>query len=55
MPTSDNITVPYKSNIIDALAPNSALDIGVGMGRFGFFFENTVNGIAHGTKALAVS
>ena len=39
MPSSDNITLPYVSSIIRSLSPTSALDIGVGMGKFGFIFR----------------
>lgn len=39
MPTSDNITVPVVSEIVKVIAPESALDIGVGAGKFGFIFR----------------
>jgi hypothetical protein len=39
MPSSDNITVPIVSEIIKIVSPESALDIGVGMGKFGFLFR----------------
>lgn len=39
MPGSDNITVPYISGIVSSLSPCSALDIGIGMGKFGFIFR----------------
>jgi len=41
MPCSDNITLPYVSAILRSLRPSSALDIGIGMGKFGFFFRET--------------
>lgn len=41
MPSSDNITVPYISAIIGSLSPTSALDIGIGMGKFGFLFRES--------------
>ena len=40
MPTSDNITVPVVSEIINIVSPESALDIGVGTGKFGFVFRD---------------
>lgn len=39
MPISDNITVPYVSAIVRSLHPSSALDVGVGMGKFGFILR----------------
>jgi len=39
MPTSDNITVPVVSEMVKLMAPESALDIGVGAGKFGFVFR----------------
>jgi hypothetical protein len=39
MPCSDNISVPYVSRIVSSLSPHSALDIGIGMGKFGFIFR----------------
>jgi hypothetical protein len=39
MPFSDNIAIPYVSSILLSLRPNSALDVGVGMGKFGLFFR----------------
>jgi len=41
MPSSSNITVPYVSAIINSLSPTSALDIGIGMGKFGFLFRES--------------
>jgi len=39
MPTSENITIPYISRIISSLSLTSALDVGIGMGKFGFLFR----------------
>jgi len=39
VPTSDNITVPIVSEIIKIVSPESALDIGIGTGKFGFVFR----------------
>lgn len=39
MASSDNITIPYVSRIISSLSPTSALDVGIGMGKFGFIFR----------------
>ncbi|MHC4172904.1 MAG: methyltransferase domain-containing protein [Planctomycetota bacterium] len=39
MPSSDNVTVPYVSKIISSLRPASALDVGIGMGKFAFIFR----------------
>ena len=39
MPTSSNITMPYVSTIMQSLHPKTALDIGIGMGKYGFLFR----------------
>jgi len=39
MASSDNITIPYVSRIVSSLSPTSALDVGIGMGKFGFIFR----------------
>jgi len=39
MPGSDNISIPYVSAILQSLRPSSALDVGIGMGKFGFIFR----------------
>jgi len=42
MPTSDNVSVPYVSMILRSLAPASALDVGIGMGKFGFLYREAL-------------
>jgi hypothetical protein len=42
MPTSDNVSVPYVSMILRSLAPASALDVGIGMGKFGFLYREAI-------------
>ena len=39
MPCSDYISAPYVSRIVGSLMPRSALDIGIGMGKFGFILR----------------
>jgi len=39
MPISDNMNVPYISTVVGALSPMSALDIGIGMGKFAYILR----------------